>query len=180
MEDSTQPVYDFATNHKLTFQLFNDTSSQLIELKNDPVFQGTNGVLTSNFVIVLLLCTVGFLIFWILSVQSRVLQFGIFRAMGLSMREILTMLIGEQVMITGTSIGFGILAGNLATLLYMPLIQLSYISANQILPLKTVSELSDSITLFSTVGCVIVVCMVILGMLISKIKIVQALKLGED
>jgi putative ABC transport system permease protein len=57
--------------------------------KNDPVLQGTNGVLTVGFIIILLVCMTGFLIYWILSIRSRVLQFGIFRAMGLSMKSIL-------------------------------------------------------------------------------------------
>ena len=55
----------------------------------------------------LLLCITGFLIYWILSIQSRTLQFGIFRAMGMSMGEILTMLVNEQLFITGVSIAAG-------------------------------------------------------------------------
>ena len=46
-----------------------------MEQKNDPVLQGTNGILTVGFIVVLLLCTVGFLIYWILSIQSRALLF---------------------------------------------------------------------------------------------------------
>ena len=40
--------------------------------------------------------------------------------------------------------------------------------------------LLDMVRLFSIIGIVIVVCMVVLGKLISKINISQALKLGED
>ena len=39
--------------------------AELIGKKNDPILQGTNGILTVGFVVVLLLCSVGFLIFWI-------------------------------------------------------------------------------------------------------------------
>ena len=56
---------------------------------------------------VLLLCATGFLIYWILSIQSRALQFGIFRAMGMSLREILSMLINEQLFISVSSIAVG-------------------------------------------------------------------------
>ena len=90
MGESSQPVYDFAQERGIRFSVFRDTSADLIALKNEPVFQGTNGVLTADFIIVLLLCMVGFLIYWILSIRSRELQFGIFRAMGLSMQEIIT------------------------------------------------------------------------------------------
>ena len=75
---------------------FTDTNADIIDLKNDPVFQATNGILTVGFIVVLVLAAAGFLIYWILSIRSRQLQFGIFRAMGMSMREVLGMLASEQ------------------------------------------------------------------------------------
>jgi len=130
--------------------------------------------------VVLLLCSVGFLIYWILSIQSRSLQFGIFRAMGMSMREVLTMLINEQVFISGLSIAVGALVGHLTAKLYMPLIQLAYAASDSAVPLEVISLQSDSVRLFSVVGAVMLVCMFILGALVSRMKIAQALKLGED
>ena len=148
--------------------------------KNDPMFQGTNGILTVGFIVVLLLCTTGFLIYWILSIQSRSLQFGIFRAMGMSLREILSMLINEQIFISGTSIATGAAIGILASKLYIPLIQLAYAASDNVLPLSIITDQSDFAKLFSVIGIVMLICMVILGVIISRIKIAQALKLGED
>jgi len=179
-KDSTQFIYDFSEKTNTKFVMFEDSAKQLVELKNDPVFQGTNGILTIGFICILMLCTIGFLIYWILSIQSRTLQFGIFRAMGMSMREVFSMLINEQFFITGISLGAGILVGALTSKLYVPLIQIAYSSADQVLPLNIVSEGSDYIRLFAVIGTVILICMVVLGVLISKIKISQALKLGED
>ena len=152
----------------------------MVEKKNDPILQGTNGILTVGFIVVLLLCSVGFLIFWILSIQSRSLLFGIFRAMGMTMREVFTMLINEQVFISGVSIAVGALVGHLTSQLYMPLIQLAYAASDNALPLELISQSTDSIRLFAVIGMVMLVCMVILGVLISRMKIAQALKLGED
>jgi len=180
MEDSSQPVYDFAKENYLYFEKFNDTSARIVEMKNDPIFQGTNGILTVGFVVVLILCSVGFLIYWILSIKSRSLQFGIYRAMGLSMREVITMLIGEQIFISGTSLATGVLVGTLTSKLYIPLIQIAYASYDNALPLRLVSETSDMVRLAVIVGVMIIVCMLILSWLISKMKIAQALKLGED
>ena len=47
-------------------------------------------------------------------------------------------------------------------------------------PLTVVFKALDMVRLFSVIGVVIVICMVVLGKLISKINISQALKLGED
>ena len=178
--DSSQYIYDFAEKHQISFQKFVDTNADIIELKNDPVFQGTNGVLTVGFIVVLVLCSVGFLIYWILSIQSRALQFGIFRAMGMTMREVLSMLFNEQLFISGVSIAAGVGVGKMASKLFVPIIQMAYSSAEQIIPLEIQSAANDTLKLYIVVGLVMIVCMVILGWMIKKIKIAQALKLGED
>lgn len=179
-KDSTQFIYDFAEEKGISFVKFEDLSKEIVTMKNDPIFQGTNGILTVSFIVVLLLCTTGFLIYWILSIYSRSLQFGIFRAMGMTLREILSMLINEQIFISGLSIACGALIGEIASKLYIPLIQIAYAASEQSLPLNIVSEQVDSMRLFTVIGVMMLLCMVILGILISKIKISQAIKLGED
>ena len=180
LDGSSQPVYKFVKENSKKLTTFHDTNASLIAIKNEPMLQGTNGVLTSNFITVLLLCSVGFLIYWILSIRSRELQFGIYRAMGMSVREVLAMLVCEQILISGSSILIGVLAGSLATKLFLPLIQVAYSGSKQVLPIRMVSEVGDSIRLFAIIGLMIVVCMAVLAWLISKIHIAQALKLGED
>ena len=177
---STDFIYDFAEENGLTFTRFRDASAELVEMKNDPVLQGTNGILTVGFIVVLLLCAVGFLIYWVLSIQSRTLQFGIFRAMGLSMREILTMLLNEHLFISGLSIVTGATVGKLTAKLYMPLIQLAYAASDNVLPLQVVSRSGDMARIAIVVGVMLAVCLTVLGVLISRMKIAQALKLGED
>jgi putative ABC transport system permease protein len=179
-EDETDFIYDFAAKTGTKFTFFRDKSAELIDLKNDPIFQGTNGILTLGFTIVLILCCVGFLIYWILSIKSRTLLLGIFRAMGMYMREIIAMLINEQIFISGLSIAMGIGIGLLASRLYIPLVQIAYSSIDTVIPLEIISQPSDMARLLTVVAVMVVLCMVILGMLISKIKISQALKLGED
>jgi putative ABC transport system permease protein len=100
--------------------------------------------------------------------------------MGMSMREVISMLIWEQILITGSSIGLGVVIGALVTRLYLPLIQLAYSDADQILPMRMITNWSDSVRLFGVIALVVVVCMVILAWLVSRIRIAQALKLGED
>ena len=179
-EDSTAFIYDYAQQNEISYRIFQDTSAEIVSLKNDPVFQGTNGILTVGFIVVLLLCAVGFLIYWILSIQSRALQFGIYRAMGMSMREIITMLLGEQIFISATSIVTGVFVGLLTSRLYMPFIQMAYAAYDSALPLRVLSAPSDMIRIIVMVGLMIVVCMAVLGWLISRMKIAQVLKLGED
>lgn len=178
--EDTDFIYDFALEQGVSFTHFSDARAQLVELKNDPIFQGTNGILTLCFVVVLLLCAVGFLIYWILSIRSRTLLFGIFRAMGMRMGEILKMLLNEQIFISGISIALGVGVGVLASRLYVPLVQIAYASTDTVIPLEIVSQSSDLARLLLVVAAMVILCMVILGVLISRIRISQALKLGED
>lgn len=177
---SSQFLYDYAAESGEKYTMFQDANAEVVAMKNDPVFQGTNGILTIGFIIVLVLCATGFLIYWILSIQSRTLQFGIFRAMGMSTGEVLKMLINEQIFISGASICGGVLVGQLGSKLFVPLIQIAYSSADRVIPLEIISEIGDYLRLGTVIGLMILICMIVLGMLISKIKITQALKLGED
>ena len=178
--DGSDYLYSFIEENGIRVASFTDTAAELVKTKNDPVLQGTNGILTVGFIVVLLLCSVGFLIYWILSIRSRSLQFGIFRAMGMSMREVISMLLNEQLFISGSAIAVGALVGNLTSKLYMPLIQLAYAASDNALPLEVVNLASDNIRLFAIVGAVMLICMIVLGVMISRLKIAQALKLGED
>ena len=178
--DSSQFIYDFAEENGISYRSFADVAQQLVAKKNDPIFQGTNGILTVGFIVVLLLCMVGFLIYWVLSIRSRSLQFGIFRAMGMSMREILTMLLNEHFYISALSIAVGVAVGEITSRLYMPLIQMAYAASDSSLPLRVVSEASDLWRILIIVGVMLAACLCVLGALISRMKIAQALKLGED
>ena len=178
--DTTDFIYDFAVDSGTRFTFFQDASALHIEMKNDPIFQGTNGILTLCFVVALLLCAVGFLIYWILSIRSRTLLLGIFRAMGMTMGEIIHMLFNEQFFISVVSIALGIGAGMLTSELYVPLVQIAYASVDTVIPLEIISQTSDMVRLLMVVVLMLLVCMAILGTIISKIHISQALKLGED
>jgi putative ABC transport system permease protein len=177
---STSFIYDFAQNNNIEYKIFKDLSSEIIRKNNDPFFQGTNGVLTLGFIIILLICAIGFLIFWILSIMARTLQFGVFRAMGMTITEIIGMLLQEQIFLSIIPISLGLFIGDFVSKLYVPLIQIAYTSTEQIIPLEIIKLQNDQLRVILIVGFMVVLCMVIIGKLISNMKITQALKLGED
>lgn len=179
-DGSSKFIYEYAKENNITYKTFEDVSAKLVEVRNDALFQGTNGILTMSFIVILILCSTGFLIYWILSIRQRELLFGVFRAMGMTRREVIQMLVNEQIFSSGVSIVIGTVIGLLASNLFVPLVQIFYASTDQAIPLEVVNQPLDMIRLFSIIGIVIIVCMVVLGKLISKINISQALKLGED
>ncbi len=179
-DESSQFIYDYAKKNNIQYTVFEDVAAKLVDMKNDALFQGTNGILTMSFIVILILCCTGFLIYWILSIRQRELLFGVFRAMGMTKKEIIQMLINEQIFSSGVSIVMGAALGILASRLFVPLVQIFYASTDQAVPLQVMFQTLDMIRLFSVVAIVIIICMIVLGKLISRINISQALKLGED
>lgn len=180
IDGSTDFIYDWAEANEMNFTVFEDLSNKVITMKNDPYFQITNGMLTISFIVVLVLCAIGFLIYWLTNIRSRELIFGIYRAMGMSMGELIRMLINEHFFGSLIPILFGAGIGILASKMFIPLIEIAYSPAEQTLPTRIFIESSDIVRISVVVGIMLLGCLTVISVLLSKIKINQALKLGED
>lgn len=172
--------YDWAEKNGYKYTMVQTLQENLADIRTDTLFQGTNGILTLSFIIILLLCGVGYLIYWILSIRERELLFGILRAMGMRKNEILQMLFLEQVFCGVLSIVFGGLAGLAASRLYVPIIQITYAADNQVLPQTLITDGADTFKLFAVIAVMLVICIAVLVRNIASMKITNALKLGED
>ncbi|MGN1084560.1 MAG: ABC transporter permease, partial [Lachnospiraceae bacterium] len=172
--------YDWAEENGYKFTSIESMDNNLAAIRTDTLFQGTNGILTLSFIIILLLCGVGYLIYWILSIRERELLFGVFRAMGMRKNEILHMLINEQIFSGVTSILFGGLVGVLSSKLYVPMIQITYAAENQVLPQTLITDSADTVKLFAVIAVMLCICIAVLIRNIAAMKITNALKLGED
>ncbi len=158
-----------------------DVASQLVtSSKTDATLQGVNGALTLGFIVIMAVCFIGFLIYWILSIKGRTLQFGILRAMGMSFREIIAMIIYEQILVSGVSIFLSIIIGGIASDLFVPLFQVLYNVTDQVPPFVVVSQRSDYIKLYCIVLVMLMVGFIVIARLIKAINVNKALKLGED
>lgn len=173
-------IYEAIEKAKINVTNIESATQNITAAKNDPQLQGTNGALTLGFIVSMLICAVGFLIYWIMSVQGRVLQFGIFRAMGLSKGDVLGMLIAEQGLVSGVAILIGIIVGMLSSILFVPLFQLVYSSVEQPIPFRVISEAADANKVYIVLAALLLICFAVLTRLILSIRIDQAVKLGED
>ena len=179
-EEDTDGFYDFVEENNIKVKAYADMVVAKDDLRKDALFQGTNGVLSLSFIVILLLCGVGYLIYWILSIRSRELLFGVLRAMGMSKKEVFHILLNEQVFCGVLSILVGIGIGAAAAVLYVPIIQNAYAATDQILPMQLVCRKEDLLKLFGTIIAVLIICITVLLRIVSKSNITSALKLGED
>ncbi len=116
--------------------------------KTDPSLQGMNGALTLGFIIIMVMTIIGFLIYWILSIKGRTLQFGILRAMGVSFGEIIGILGYEQLLVSGVSIICAFIIGGVTSDLFVPLFQYMYNVNEQIPPYRVAAMQADYIKMY--------------------------------
>ena len=181
--DDSASVSDFYNSIEESYMeptKLNVASQEVISEKNDPMLQGMNGALTLGFIIIMIMRFIGFLIYWILSIKARTLQFGILRAMGMTFKEIIGLLFYEQFLVSGMAIVASVIIGGIASNLFVPLFQSLFNSYDAVPPFSVVPLRSDYMKVYVIIGVMLVICFTVLGRIISKIKISQALKLGED
>ncbi len=177
---TSEALYQSITDARLPIETITDSSQQLIAAKTDPSLQGMNGALTLGFIIIMIMTIIGFLIYWILSIKGRTLQFGILRAMGVSFKEIIGILGYEQILVSGVSIACAFIIGGVVSDLFVPLFQYMYDINDQIPPFRVAAMQSDYIKMYILIVIMLLGGFAILGAIIRKININKALKLGED
>ena len=177
---TSEALYQSIEDSMLPLESIKDSSQMLIAEKTDPSLQGMNGALTLGFVIIMVMTIIGFLIYWILSIKGRTLQFGILRAMGVSFKEIIGILGYEQLLVSGVSIIFAFIIGGITSDLFVPLFQYMYDVNDQIPPYRVAAMQADYIKMYVLIALMLLGGFAILGAIIRKININKALKLGED
>lgn len=155
-------------------------SQEIIKKKNDPALLGTNGVLTMCFIVTMGIAAIGFVIFWILSIREKSLKFGIFRAMGMPMRSITLIMLTEQFLVSVISIIIGVVLGSVASLIFIPMLEMVYSAYQQVPPFKITAEYTDYVKVLGTTGAMLFTGLTILYWLVRRINVHQVIKMGED
>ncbi|MEI7025603.1 ABC transporter permease [Paenibacillus sp. y28] len=177
---SSQAVYQAVADHGYDIQSVRDAKQEQIKAVKEPFQLAINGVMTLGFLISVFICFFGFLLYWVLTLRARTLQFGILRAMGISFVQLILMLVGEQILVSGAAIIIGIVSGNVSSLLFVPLFELSFDPGKQVPPFKVTFDPIDQIRLYWIVTTMLAIGLSVLAYIVSKIRIHQAVKLGED
>lgn len=157
-----------------------NTRELLVKEKNDPFLMALNGILTLGFILSIAVTFVGFLLYWMLSLKGRTLQNGIMRALGLTLRQLIGMLGVEQLLTSGMAIMIGIIVGNVTSRLFVPNFQMAFNPGSLVPPFRVVLAAGDYARLYGVVGFILLIGLGILGFMLSRVRIHQALKLGED
>lgn len=144
-----------------------------------PERQGFFGLLSVGFVASAFLTVLGFLFFSVLSFQRRFVELGMLRAIGLSSRQLAVLLAWEQALIIGCGMLGGTLIGVTASHLFIPFLQVRR-GDNPLIPPFIVEIAWDQIWLiYAVFGIMLLIAVMLTMILLRRMKLFQAVKLGE-
>lgn len=177
--EDAKKVYQWEEDFGITMEK-TVLADQIAESRGDPVVQITNGLFTLDFLISLIVCAMGYLIYWLILVNSRQLLFGIYRAMGMRLTGIKKMLGMEQLFSSALFAAAGMGTGVIAANFFVPLTALVYLPQKHSLPFVTRIYAADFGEIFAMVILLGSFCMFILFQRVRHMRIAQTLRLGED
>jgi putative ABC transport system permease protein len=157
-----------------------DVRNELIVQQKHPARGGVFGILSLGFLVSVIISLIGYVLYWFFNLSGRVVQFGVLRAMGLSRRQLTGMLLLEQGFTAGLSIVLGIGIGKLASYLFLPFLQTTENIQTRIPPFRVVFDSKDTLQLYMVVAVMMLTGAFLLFMHIRRLKVHQAVKLGEE
>lgn len=145
----------------------------------EPERIGVFGVLNVGFIATGLMPGIGFVLYSYASLRRRFIQLGILQAIGLSVGQLIGYLVLEQFMLMGLALLFGAGIGLLASYLYLPFLQVGAGPGGVIPPFDVLIGWAESGWL--SIGFGLVLVLTILGTVyyLARIKVFQAVKMGE-
>ena len=157
-----------------------DSRAEIATARDDPTRVGIFGILSIGFLISAVLTIMGFLMYSYMSFMRRIQQLGILRAMGLSVRQLVGIYAFENgfLVVLGVVLGtgLGVLTGNL----FIPFLQLSVDQFGDTPPFRIVTAWSEVAKIYILFGVVVAIAFPISAWLLSKIRINEAVKFGEE
>ena len=115
-----------------------------------------------------------------MSIKDRELIFGVLRAGGFHKGEIFHMLLVEQLFTGVFAVLAGIGIGLISSYMFVPIIQTSFASATQVLPLRLIIDGLDLARLYGVIALVMLTCLTVLVTILFHMNVTKALKLGEE
>ncbi len=181
----TQPTIDFEQmvtdlrDFEITVLDYQAAPVRIAEELRRPERQGLFGVLSVGFLASALLTVLGFLLYALFSFRRRFIELGTLRAIGLSTKQLAIFLSCELAFLIVLGLGAGTGIGALISELFIPYFQVgSGPTAN--IPPFTVEIAWFAVTrLYLLFGVLFFVAFVVLIVLLMRMKVFQAIKLGE-
>jgi putative ABC transport system permease protein len=144
-----------------------------------PERQGLFGLLSVGFVSSALLTVLGFLLYALFSFRRRFIEMGMMRAIGLSIQQMTSLLAAELAFLVLLGIGVGTGLGVFASRLFVPFLQIGASAQSQYPPFQIEIAWLSIAQIYVLFALLFIAALAVLSSLLVRMKIFQAIKLGE-
>lgn len=144
-----------------------------------PERQGLFGVLSVGFGAAALLTVIGFLLYALLSYQRRFVELGVLRAIGLSAGQMTAFLASELAFLIMMGGLIGTVLGIWVSNMFIPYLQIGVGKEAQIPPYVVYIAWPAILRVYILFGLLFIVALAALFILLRRMKIFQAIKMGE-
>ena len=158
---------------------FKDASRDVLSAQQQPERQGVFGVLSIGFAAGAILTVIGFLLYALFSFRRRFIELGVLRAVGLSVGQMVAFLAWELAVLILVGLAAGTGLGVLVSRLFIPYLQVGTTAAVQVPPYVVIIAWPEILRIYALFGGLFVVALGGLALLLVRIKIFEAVKLGE-
>ena len=162
--------------------IVSDWSSAELNMRAEqrrPERQGLFGLLSVGFVSSALLTVLGFLLYALFSFRRRFIEMGMLRAIGLSIQQMTSLLAAELAFLVLLGIGVGTALGVFASRLFVPFLQIGASAQSQYPPFQIEIAWLSIAQIYILFALLFVGALAVLSSLLVRMKIFQAIKLGE-
>lgn len=155
-----------------------DSRTEIARGRRQPFRLGVYATLSAGFLVAVVVMALTYLLSVGLTLQARMKELGVLRAMGMTARQVALTLYLEQAVRVGVAVATGLGGGNLAAQLYVPALRQQ--PGEALLPLKLASVAGDRLSLALALFVTLVAGAAIMRAWLRRLQIQAVLRLGED
>ncbi len=159
----------------------NDRLSLLAAVSVDPlVSEGWRALLGVAFVTVLIVSAIGFVVHTRVTFRRRLAEFALLRTIGLSMRQLLLLVLLEQLIVVGVAVAIGIFMGTRLGDTIIPYLARSGQDANVVPPMTLEIYWTGFATTFGLLAIVFAIVIAISLVSVYNMAIHRVMRIGEN
>jgi hypothetical protein len=171
---------EIAESMPLQFYLPNDRAERLDDVAIDPLLSaGWRALLGVSFFTVLAVSAIGFLVHSQVTFSSRSRDFALLRTVGLSMKQLLGIVVLEHAVVIGVSVAVGALAGARLGSTIMPYLANSGEGMEVTPPMILIIDWGNFALAFGILGIVLVAVITAISLAVYRMSIHSAMRMGD-
>ena len=159
--------------------LWREPRGQIEQTLVQPQRQGVFGLLSVGFIASALLTVLGFFLYAVFSFRRRMIELGILRAMGLSIVEMMGFIAWELGLLIASGLALGTSAGIWVSQQFIPFLQTGTRQADFVPPYLVEIAWSAIGQIYILFGLLFICAFGVLSLLLQRMKVFEAVKLGE-